>query len=163
MKKILLANGGYAIVDNEDYPYLSRFRWIFNGGVFATLLREKMRYVLVPMGYFLLKPQWHRNVVISHKNNNILDFRKSNLMWIGDSKKMQRGKKRRTHFGKQCTSKYKGVSKREGRSHPWTAQINQDKKCFWLGAFEKEKEAAIVYNEKAKELYGEFAYQNIIK
>ena len=38
--------------------------------------------------------------------------------------------------------------------------VNQDKKTYYLGAFRTEQGAAKKYNEKARELYGEYAYQN---
>ena len=39
-KRIPLGKGKFAVVDNEDYPYLSRFKWCFirkNGGSSPTL------------------------------------------------------------------------------------------------------------------------------
>ena len=33
-------------------------------------------------------------------------------------------------------------------------------KNFYVGVFSDKKEAALAYNKKAKELFGEFAYQN---
>lgn len=158
MKKIKLTKGKYAIVDDEDYSYLNRFRWVYTKGVFATLIREAGRYVLVPMGHFLMKSK--SNAQINHKNNDDLDFRKSNLMYVFIGKKTHRGKKRKSHFGRKCTSKYKGISKREGRRMPWSASIQKDKIHYRLGVFKTEKEAALAYNKKAKELYGEFAFQN---
>lgn len=52
------------------------------------------------------------------------------------------------------TSKFKGV--RLTRSNTWEARIKQ----FQIGTFSTEIEAALAYNQKAKELYGEFAYLN---
>lgn len=161
MKQIPLLQGKFAIVDDEDYPYLSRFRFILTGGeVFATLLREKMRYVQIPMWCFIISAPNAGGQYVSFKNQNRLDFRKENLYYVQDSEKQHRGHKRLTHFGKKPSSIYKGVALHQNGK--WTSAITKDKKCYWLGRFKTEKEAAIAYNQKSKELYGEHAYQNIL-
>jgi len=38
----------------------------------------------------------------------------------------------------------------------------KDNKQFYVGSFNDEVEAALAYNEKAKELHGEFAFLNKI-
>lgn len=57
-------------------------------------------------------------------------------------------------------SKYKGVQRTA--SGKYQACIWFNKKNHALGSFETEEEAALKYNEKAKELQGDFAYQNVI-
>lgn len=57
------------------------------------------------------------------------------------------------------TSGYKGVSFESRRKH-WIAYIAKDKKQFYLGSFTDPKEAAKKYDEKARELYGDFARTN---
>ena len=163
MKRIKLSKGKYAIIDDEDYPYLSRFRWIFsNGQAFATLLRDKMKYVDIPMVHFIIG--MNNQYKIGHKSKNLLDNRKNNLFYMTDGKKTHRGKKRMFNAGKRMTSKYKGVCKKKGRILKiWFATIQKDKEHYNLGYFKTQKEAAIAYNKRAKELYGKFAYQNIIK
>lgn len=52
---------------------------------------------------------------------------------------------------KQLTSNYKGVSF-DKKTQKWRSNINVDKKCYCLGSFSSEIEAAIAYNKKAKEL-----------
>jgi hypothetical protein len=47
--------------------------------------------------------------------------------------------------------------------HKWQAYINYNHKRICLGCFDSEEEAALEYNKKAKELFGEFAYINQIK
>jgi hypothetical protein len=48
------------------------------------------------------------------------------------------------------------------QTNKWCAQINMNKKRIGLGCFVSEVEAAMVYNQKSKELLGEFAVLNIV-
>jgi hypothetical protein len=59
------------------------------------------------------------------------------------------------------TSEYQGVSW-DKENNKWKATIKKDERHITLGRFNSEEEAGLVYNEKAKELYGKFAYQNKI-
>jgi hypothetical protein len=61
-----------------------------------------------------------------------------------------------------CSSKYFGVSfhKRHGK---FLASIRKDGKLKHIGSFENEIEAALAYNKKALEFYGEKANLNIIE
>jgi hypothetical protein len=43
------------------------------------------------------------------------------------------------------------------------ASINKDGKCFYLGVFTNQEEAALAYNKAAIQLHGEFACLNIIE
>ena len=54
-----------------------------------------------------------------------------------------------------------GVSYKKHRNK-WEAKIMKNKKPYYLGHYNTEKEAAIAYNSKATELYGEFANLNVL-
>ncbi len=57
------------------------------------------------------------------------------------------------------SSKYKGVHW-SNTHNKWVAQIQYKGKQTYLGLFKKEDDAAISYNVKATELFGEFAHLN---
>lgn len=59
-------------------------------------------------------------------------------------------------------SKYKGVQRTASGKYQACIWFNK-KNHIIGGSYETEEEAALVYNKKAKELQGEFAYENIIK
>ena len=156
MKKISVGHGKYAIVDNEDYSLLSRHKWCTNNGYPCKNI--KTRQIL--MSYFIMAtPINNKTKLVYFKNHNSLDLRKKNMEFreynnhaIGQA-------------GRIKTSKYKGVCW-DKKSKKWNATIskryNGKRKKSHLGYFVNERKAARVYNKKAKELFGKYAYQNKI-
>ena len=59
-------------------------------------------------------------------------------------------------------SRYKGVCWHK-RKKKWCVSICKSGKRAYLGPFDNETEAALAYDQKAKELFGEFAYLNFAK
>lgn len=68
----------------------------------------------------------------------------------------------RAKTNRVTASKFKGVSwiKKNKR---WCARIGHDNKRIQIGCYASQEEAALAYNEKAKELFGEFALLNIVE
>lgn len=101
---------------------------------------------------------------IGFKNKNTLDNRRENLFGVSKGYNLARTRKRKTVNGEQPTSKYKGVCRRIKRGQLyWEVRISKDKKTHYIGSYKTERQAGLAYNNKALELYGEFAYQNKIK
>ena len=63
---------------------------------------------------------------------------------------------------KNKSSKYKGVSFHK-RQNKWQSQIMVNKKHINIGTFYHEIIAALAYNIKAQELFGEYANLNDIR
>lgn len=57
------------------------------------------------------------------------------------------------------SSQYKGVHWRKDRGK-WSAQIKLNRQSIRLGCFSNEEDAARAYDQKATELFGEFAKTN---
>ena len=85
-----------------------------------------------------------------NRENNIY----TNLRWATHSENGMNCTKK-----KNTSSIYKGVSFNR-RLHKWSAQIKLNKKNIFIGYFMDETEAAKVYDEKAMELFGEYAKLN---
>jgi hypothetical protein len=155
MKEIQLTRGFVALVDDEDFDRINKWKWHcvidnnnryavrsqrINGQSKAFLMHREI--LNPPDGYF-----------VDHKNRDGLNNQKDNLRL---STKSQNCKNRRGH-GK---SKYLGVS--EHQSGKWQARIQPGvkKPRLFLGTFDDEKDAALAYNKAAVEFHGEFANLN---
>ncbi len=164
MKKIKLTQRKYALVDDEDFEYLNQFKWfaIKNGHTFYAARSVWLRNELKEIQSLMHREIIHtpKGKMTAHLDGNGLNNRKYNMRVCSNKENQQN---RQTVRGK---SKYKGVylHKQKDRQKVyfyWSAQIKGDKEMH-LGSFKTEKEAALAYNKKAKELFGEFAYLNKI-
>lgn len=61
---------------------------------------------------------------------------------------------------KSNTSKYRGVTFDKSRGK-WVSQISTCDRHLFLGRFDSPEEAARAYDTKARELWGDIAYQNM--
>ena len=158
-RKIPLTQGKYAIVDPEDYEQLARYKWyaMRNG-------REYYAVRNVPAGKDRRKDLRMHQVImgtaegkfIDHTNHNGLDNRKANLRTVT---KQQNNWNRRKKRGNN-SSRYKGVNwiKSVGK---WRARIQYNDREISIGYFDNEKAAAMAYDAKAKELFGDYAAPNL--
>ena len=93
---------------------------------------------------------------IDHRDRNKLNNYYENLRWCSYQQNSMNATK-----ASNRSSGFKGVSFHK-QANKWTAQIMTKGKLKYLGLFESEKEAAKMYNEKAIELFGDFAKLNEI-
>ena len=160
MKKIPLTQGKYAIVDDEDYEWLSQWKWFcvkVGGGIYYAARNDKKTGIIL-MHRQILKAK--KGETIDHKNRNSLDNRKKNIRFCNHSQNAINSKKYCANGGSKPSSDYKGVW--WDKNHlKWSAMICCNYKKIWLGRYSSEIEAAKAYDRKAKELFGEFAYVNV--
>ncbi len=161
MTKISLGQDKYAMIDDEDYPYISRFKWFLNTkkdnfGVNYYYASRRIgtqgKRTEVYMYQFLIALPAFDCIIF--KNKNTLDYRKKNLVAGTFSLRLIRAAKR-----KNLHSQYKGVTYRPYRKL-YEARVAKNGKQYYCGSFNNEESAAKAYDKKAKELYGELAYQN---
>lgn len=164
MKRIPLSQGEFALVDDEDYEKLSKHKW--------TLLLQKnsRKYAYRQVGKLGVDRRnirMHRVIMnaaedteVDHRDGNGLNNQKSNLRICSHQNNMRNMNRVVNKSG------YKGV-----RVHPerlekgrraYQSTIWDGSKSVSLGYYETPLEAATAYNNKALELFGEFARLNPI-
>lgn len=140
MKEILLTQGKVALVDDEDYPELSKFKWYAHKD-YNTLyaLRKSSRVNgkqhTIPMHSVILGTP--KGMETDHINGNGLDNRRENLREVTTRENAQN-----RHTPK--TSKYPGVTWHKQRGK-WQANIRVAGKLNYLGLYGDEETAGIVY------------------
>lgn len=161
MKQIKLTQGKVALVDDEDYEWLSQWKWRIRKGrntFYADAhidTTRKNRNKSFIMHRLIMKLDFDDKRQIDHINGNGLDNRKKNLRICTNQENSFNGLK------KNGLNKYKGVSWSK-RMNKYRAYIKVNYKQKHLGSFDNEINAAIAYNNAAKKLHGEFAKLNKI-
>ncbi len=102
---------------------------------------------------FMKEKKGDKNNLVGAKNGNKLDCRLENLIYRSRSV-ASRKRKTSSKVG------YTGVYKENNR---YRAVISVDRKSVHIGMFATAEEAAIAYNKKSRELYGDNGKINVIK
>jgi len=164
MKKIPLSKGKFAIVDDDDFEYLSKFKWYYvfkkrsrNGYAVRDFSRnieiiKEFGVSHVTMHRFIIKPS--RNKLVDHVNGDGLDNRKSNLRECTHTQNNGN-----FLLGSRNRSGYKGVSWHK-TTKKWRASLMTKEKQIYLGLFINPKDAAAAYNREAIKYFGDFARIN---
>lgn len=162
MKKIKLTQGKFALVDDDIFEYLNQWKWYYSKGYACRTqrygLRKENKHLTIAMHRIIMNVV--EGKVIDHINRDTLDNRKENLR-IGSQQQNTFNSRKSLNN----TSGYKGVFEMKSgykRNKPWMAQIMFNRKSIFIGYFLNKKQAALAYNQKAKELFGEFSRLNKI-
>jgi hypothetical protein len=163
VKQIQLTQGQVALVDDDDFDRLSKFKWhawwnkhtrsfYARRGVYDSTTGQT-RVIRMNREVLDARP----DELVDHRNHDTLDNRKENLR---PCNKSQNGANRRG-LQSNNTSGYQGVTRyaRDGR---WRAQLKINNKMLHLGYFSSKHEAARAYNEAAIKYHGDFARLNKI-
>ena len=151
MKEIkLLNNKGITFIDDEDYKKVSKYKWGLSGkGYVSKSIKIGEKWHSLYLHRFLLNTLNE----IDHIDRNPLNNQKENLRIVTRSQNNMNKCKQKGKW----SSSFKRVSKVKNN---WTARTCLNEKFYCLGTFENEIDAAIAYNKKALELFGEYAYLN---
>lgn len=151
MKEIPLTRGKVALVDDDDFEELSKYKW------HCMKYRDKL-YARRCVGRNT-KIYMHRQIagdpeglVVDHSNGNGLDNRKSNLRNCTQQENLCNRPGRI-----DGTSLFKGVTKEGNR---WVAKITAQSITKTIGAFTEEIDAALAYDREALNLHGAYAQTN---
>jgi len=157
-KLIPLTRGMTTVVDDEDYEWLSQFKWraVHSRKIwYATTLgpRANGKQVHLFMHRMILgcAPEEQGD----HRDLDGLNNQRNNLRKATGSQNCANRRKQ----NKASRSRWKGVhfNKADGK---WQGRISAKGKRYFLGLFRQEYDAALAYNLKAVELFGEFARLN---
>lgn len=155
MKLISLTKGRFAIVDDEDFDRVNEFKWYYqkngtNEYAIAFTSNDLSTRKILSMHRFLMGFPKSK---VDHRNGNGLDNRRSNLRVASHAQNIANQKLSKTN-----TSGFKGVSWK--KSHRmWRCRVSSKRKIF-TAYFKSATDAALAYDEKAVEIFGEFARTN---
>ncbi len=161
-KKIALANGGFALVDSDDYESLSKFKWYCSRWGYA----HRQGWEKKPTGEREHWTIWMHRVInetphglyTDHINGKKLDNRKCNLRTVDKSRNSTNRPKMARRAG--STSEFKGVRFNK-IAHVWEARIQNHGRARTT-YHRTEEQAALDYNRMAAEMFGDCASLNAI-
>jgi hypothetical protein len=152
-RRIPLTRGQFTLVDDDDYAWLSQWRWNLSSANprLAYACRSFKRggqWQTVRMHRLILDAP--DGVFVDHANGDKLDNRRSNIRLCTMADNMR-------NVPRTKPGSYRGVHKHSRR---WRAMISIGENRVRLGSFATELEAAIAYDRMAREHHGEFAVLN---
>jgi hypothetical protein len=150
MREIKLTQGKIALIDDSDYELVSQYHWYFDGQ-YAKACWDKQRKTYYLRMHRLILGLTDPKIDTDHINHNKLDNRRLNLRTCSRAENLRN---RRAHG----RSEYLGVYYNNKKYI--TAQIHVNGKTIHLGTFDTEEEAAIAYDNAAKQYHKEFANLN---
>ena len=139
MKYIKLVENKVAVVDDEDFDFLNKWKWCINSRGYIVRSKhisgsgKNRKRISILMHRLLNKTPsgFHTD----HINGNKLDNQKKNLRTLTASRNVFYSGMRKNN-----TSGYKGVYWDKSRKS-WHAHICRDRKVFFLGRFNNLLEA----------------------
>ncbi len=157
MKTIQLTRGKAALVDDEDYAHLKKYKW---RAVKTT--RSNVWYAVCSLyyrGFKFTTLRMHRLICgvkntteVDHRDGNGLNNQRVNLRPATRRQQLHNTKRRGS-----SSSPYKGVHNDMGK---WVARITVNDNMVHLGSYDRAEDAAYAYNKAALEYFGEFANIN---
>ena len=161
MSKFIKLSKGYETeVDDEWFDYLNQWKWYYRDG-YAVRHSEVDHNKEIKMHRVIMgDSEGSNSLFVDHinlekvtKDKRGLNNKTSNLRWA------TRSQNNTNRVNKNNTSGYKGVhwNKRDKR---FVARVAYKGKYIIAGNFDDPQSAAIAYNMKAIEVYGEFAVLN---
>lgn len=148
--------GGTVLVSPGDYRVAKMYRWRVNKDGYAgawvyDAQAKRGRCLLLHR----LVCRVADDVLVDHKNRDRLDATRENLRPATPSANSAN----RTKTRKGTSSRYRGVTL-HAATGKWQAGAKQFDTFHHCGLFESEEAAARAYDDKARELWGEFAACN---
>lgn len=138
-----------ALIDLGDIEKVGKYRWYSTGNGYVKSQNNLRMHRLVMDAT--------EDYLVDHINRNPLDNRKSNLRVC-----TQAENSRNVGVSQSNTTGFKGVYF-EKLNNKYRARIKYNGERISLGCYTNAIDAAIAYDKKAIELFGDFAYTNFPK
>jgi AP2 domain len=148
MQTIPLTQGKLAIVDDEDYPHVSKFKWCYRGNKDGTqgyaVRHHKVdgKFPLLYLHRHLMPPGKDQETIF--RNHDRLDCRRENLLVVSHEESKQHNRVRR-----DSKSGIKGVS-HNPETNTWTALVYRHGHCYTIGTYGSPEAAKAAYEGALK-------------
>ena len=159
MKVIIVESKKYGtkrvLLDDEDFALVSNYTWCVTNGRGTFYSHTKIKDKTVYM-HRLILGLTDPKIPCDHIDHNGLNNQRNNIRACTQSQNLCNRSPR-----KNGSSKYLGVCwDKEHRK--WKVLIHENKRSKFIGRFNLETDAAMAYNNAAKEIHGDFANLNPI-
>lgn len=154
MKEIILTKSRVAMVDDDDFDLVSRYKWFCSVQKNTCYAKSRIDGNTIIFMHRLIMDVTDPKIEVDHKNHDGLCNLKANLRVCTHQQNMHNQK-----LSKISTSGFKGVNWDKTRNK-WKCKIKFNGIWKNIGRFTNKEDAARAYDLKAKELFGEFARTN---
>ena len=154
---ISLTQGKTTVIDLEDFEKVRKYKWTtfqYRHSAYAGRSTPKIKGKKDTMFMHRLILDAHKGREVDHINGDGLDNRRCNIRLCSKSQNQANRKKQ---LG--LSSQYKGVSWHK-KDRKWMSSIKLNGKSIYLGEFNREIDAAYIYDDAARKYFGEFANTN---
>jgi hypothetical protein len=154
MKRLPLSRGKEALVDDVDYPFVSRWKWSFSTKGYAHRKVARAGKQATVWLHRLIAERAGISLAghIDHIDRNKLNCQRANLRAATNSQNLaNRGKNRNN------TSGYKGVTWDKER-RKWLAQVQVHGRNKYLGRYDDKQDAHAAYRAAMDAHFAEYAY-----
>ncbi len=146
--RIILVKDKEVLVDDDVFEWAKNIKWYFSNGYIIARDSKRLQRLIMQVT--------DNSLIVDHIDGNKLNNLRSNLRICTQLNNCRN----RSKSKKQLTSRFKGVYRNP--ENTWIAQIRVNYKVIYLGTHPTEDVAAAIYNDAAKEYFGEYAKLNII-
>ena len=155
MAFLTLTNGSQVEVEDDDFEHVEQWVWYPHPDGYAQRGIQVEKQLVMNL--------LHREIM-GAKEGELVDHRDRNM-----SRCVRRNLRIVTHRqnlmnrspNKRSSSGYRGVSWNPQREK-WAVRVILDKRVFFFGYYDDPEEAAYVWDQCALQLYGAYAYRNLL-